>query len=121
MKSVFIIAGILLAGYITYRSYRIATLDEGLEKMIAKGAIILDVRTVREFEQGHIKGSVNIPLSHLHNGNIPLDTQSVIITCCSHGLRSVKAVSVLKERGYKRVYNGGAWSDLEEHIKPTHL
>jgi rhodanese-related sulfurtransferase len=117
MKTVFIIAAILLAGYIAYRSYRIATLDKGLEKMIAKGAIILDVRTVREFEQGHIKGSVNIPLSHLHNGNIPLDTQSVIITCCSHGLRSVKAVSVLKERGYKHVHNGGAWSDLEKNLK----
>lgn len=117
MKAVFIIAGILLAGYIAYRSYRIATLDKDLDNMIAKGAIILDVRTVREFKQGHIKGSVNLPLSHLHSGSIPLDTQSVIITCCSHGLRSVKAVSVLKERGYNHVHNGGAWSDLEKQVK----
>lgn len=117
MRTLFIIAGILLAGYIIYRSYRIATLDKGLDTMIAKGAVILDVRTIREFDQGHIKGAINIPLSHLHSGNIPLDTQAVIITCCSHGLRSVKAVSVLKERGYKHVYNGGAWSDLKEHIK----
>lgn len=116
MKTIFIIAGILLAGYVAYRSYRIATLDKGLDVMIAKGAIILDVRTVREFEQGHIKGSVNIPLSHLHSGNIPLDTRAVIITCCSHGLRSVKALSILKERGYKHVHNGGAWSDLEESL-----
>lgn len=117
MKTLLIISGILLAGYIIYRSYRIATLDKGLDAMIIKGAVILDVRTVREFEQGHIKGSVNIPLIHLHSGNIPLDTHSVIITCCSHGLRSVKAVSVLKDRGYKHVYNGGAWSDLKERIK----
>lgn len=117
MKTFFIIACILLAGYIIYRSYRIATLDKGLDTIIATGAVILDVRTVSEFEQGHIKGAINIPLSHLHNGNISLDTQAVIITCCSHGLRSVKAVSVLKGRGYKYVYNGGAWSDLKEHVK----
>jgi rhodanese-related sulfurtransferase len=117
MKTVFIIAGILLTIYIAYRSYRITTLDKGLDAKISKGAVILDVRTVREFDQGHIKGSINIPLSHLHAGSIPLDTQAVIVTCCSHGLRSVKAVSVLKERGYKHVYNGGAWSDLNDLIK----
>ena len=117
MKTILIIASILLTIYIAYRSYRIATLDKGLNAKIVKGAVILDVRTVREFDQGHIQGSINIPLSHLHTGNIPLDTQSIIITCCSHGLRSVKAVSVLKDRGYKHVYNGGAWSDLNEHVR----
>lgn len=116
MKAILIFAGILLAGYITYRTYRMATLDKGLEVLVAKGAVILDVRTRAEFERGHIKGSVNIPLSQLHKGSIPLDRKQVIITCCSHGLRSVKAVSVLKERGYSHVRNGGAWSDLEQSL-----
>jgi phage shock protein E len=119
MKTILIICGIALITYIAYRTYRIVTLDKGLSTLVAKGAIILDVRTVGEFESGHIKGAVNIPLSHLHKGTINLDTNATIITCCSHGLRSVKAVSVLHERGYRKVYNGGAWSDLEESISKS--
>lgn len=119
MKTLLIICGIALLTYIAYRTYRIATLDKGLSTLVAKGAIILDVRTVSEFERGHIKGAVNIPLSQLHKGPIPIDTTATIITCCSHGLRSVKAVSVLQKRGYQKVYNGGAWSDLEENISTS--
>ena len=76
--------------------------------------MILDVRTEKEYKTGHIYGAVNIPLSHLHTGPIPFDTSTAIITCCSHGLRSVKAVSLLKQRGYNKVYNGGAWTDLQQ-------
>lgn len=113
MKAFIITVSILLAGYLVYRTYRIATQDDGLEKMLSQNTVILDVRTAWEFDRGHIKGAVNIPLSHLHTGTIPLDTGAVIITCCSHGLRSVKAESLLKGRGYRHVYNGGAWNDLE--------
>lgn len=114
MKSILIIAGILLVIYAAYRTYRIATLDRGLTQLLAKGAVILDVRTETEFKSGHINGAVNIPLSRLHGNSIPLDKNLTIITCCSHGLRSVKAVSLLKEKGFTLVYNGGAWIDLEE-------
>ena len=117
MKTILFIAGALLFVYISYRTYRIITLDKGLDEKVAKGALILDVRTVAEYNTGHIEGSVNIPLSHLHKDNIPLDKGRVIITCCSHGLRSVKAVNLLKQHGFSQVYNGGAWVDLEQSIK----
>lgn len=116
MKTTLIIAGILAVLYIIYKTYSIANLDKGLEKKIASGAVILDVRTQTEFETGHIENCTNIALSKLRTVEIPFDTNQVIITCCSHGLRSVKAVSVLKARGYKYVYNGGAWSDLQETV-----
>ena len=112
MKTVLIIAGICLIIYVSYRIYRFVNLDRGLDAKIANGAVILDVRTEREFNTGHIEGAVNIPLSRLHNDMIPLDKKLTYITVCSHGLRSVKAVSLLKERGFVHVFNGGAWSDL---------
>ena len=102
--------------YAAYRCYRLVNLDEGLGKMIRNGAVILDVRTESEYKTGHIKGTVNLPLSRLHADSLPLDRSNVYITVCSHGLRSVKAVGLLKEQGYK-AYNGGAWSDLENAIK----
>lgn len=117
MKTLVITLAALLILYLSYRTYRILTLTKGLEKIIAKGALVLDVRTETEYKTGHIKGSVNIPLSRLHEEPIPFDTSTVLITCCSHGLRSVKAMKVLKSRGFPHVYNGGAWNDLEKKIR----
>lgn len=117
MKATLITIGILLIIYLAYRTFRIATTDSGLEKLIAKGAVILDVRTESEYKTGHIEGSINISLGSIRERYTELDKEKIYITCCSHGLRSVKVESLLKERGFKHVYNGGAWSDLEPIVK----
>jgi rhodanese-related sulfurtransferase len=116
MKTIYIIGGIVLMIYVLYRTYRFATLDNGLAEKIEKGAIILDVRTENEYKMGHIDGSLNISLGTIRERYTELDTSKTYITCCSHGLRSVKVESILKERGFKNVFNGGAWSDLEKII-----
>lgn len=116
MKTIGIILGALLLTYIGYRTYRFLNLDKGLGKKIEQGAIILDVRTPSEFKTGHIVGSVNLQLSRLHASKLPLDKTKTYITVCSHGLRSVKAMNLLKEKGYK-VFNGGALADLESEIE----
>jgi phage shock protein E len=117
MKTILITAGVLVLLYLSYRTYRFAALDKGLDKKITNGAIILDVRTEKEFKMGHIEGSVNVSLGTIRERYIELDPKKTYITCCSHGLRSVKAETILKEKGFKNVYNGGAWSDLEEIVK----
>lgn len=116
MKRIIIIVGVLLLIYIAYRIYRIYTLDKGLDKLLSEGAIILDVRTENEFKMGHIEGSLNISLGEIRNRYTELDTAKTYITVCSHGLRSVKAENILKEKGFKKVYNGGAWNDLQESV-----
>lgn len=116
MKTLFITAAVLLLIYVSYRTYRFATLDNGLDEKIANGAIILDVRTENEYNMGHIDGSINISLGTIRERYIELDTAKTYITCCSHGLRSVKVESILKERGFKNVFNGGAWTDLEKLV-----
>lgn len=116
MKYFAFIAGTCIAVYIAYRTYRIWHLDKGLDKLAAQGAVILDVRTEPEFRRGHIPGAVNIPLSRLRSPELMLDSSKVFITYCSHGLRSVKAVDVLKARGFRKVYNGGAMEDLQKSI-----
>jgi phage shock protein E len=116
MKTALIIAGAIMLVYVSYRSYRFATLDNGLDSKIANGAIILDVRTAKEYEMGHIEGSLNISLGTIRTRYTGLDTNKTYITCCSHGLRSVKAASILKQKGFKHIYNGGAWTDLEKIV-----
>lgn len=114
MKNILIFCGVALLIYMVYRVYKYQTLDDGLDKLIKNGAIILDVRTEKEYETGHIEGSQNISLGTIRERYIELDPDKTYITVCSHGLRSVKVESILKEKGFNNVYNGGAWSDLQK-------
>lgn len=119
MKNILFCCGIILALYITYRIYTFQTLDDGLEPLIRNGAVILDVRTESEYRTGHIPGSKNISLGTLRERYTELDPSKTYITVCSHGLRSVKAEHILKERGFKNVRNGGAWTDLQKSLDLT--
>jgi phage shock protein E len=114
MKNSLIFCGVILLIYVVFRVYKYQTLDDGLDKLIKNGAIILDVRTEKEFETGHIAGSQNFSLGTIRERYVELDPDKTYITVCSHGLRSVKVEHILKEKGFKKVYNGGAWSDLQK-------
>ena len=71
-------------------------------------AVLLDVRTVDEYRQGHIDGSLNIPLQNIHSvkNNIP-DLDKPIYVHCLSGARSAQATSVLKSMGYTNVTDIG--------------
>ncbi len=116
MKTILWILLSFLVIYVGYRTYRLVMLADGLDRKIADGAVILDVRTAEEYEMGHIEGSVNISLGSIRERYRELDPNKTYITICSHGLRSVKVESLLKERGFKKVFNGGAWTDLEKMV-----
>lgn len=117
MKGILITVGIFLLIYASYRVYRINTQEDGLDKRLANGAIILDVRTAKEFNTGHIDQSINISLGEIRERYVELDTSKTYITVCSHGIRSVKVQKILKGKGFKKVYNGGAWTDLQRYIE----
>lgn len=86
-------------------------------ELVKSGAIILDVRSKREYATGHIKGSINISLDTL-GGNLDKlkDKNKPIITCCASGMRSASAKSILKSNGYTQVHNGGGWYGLQNKI-----
>jgi phage shock protein E len=86
-------------------------------EMVRRGAIIMDVRSKREYSNGHIKGSVNIPLDTLSSNLGKFKSRDVpIITCCASGARSASAKQILKSNGFKEVYNGGGWRSLEVKV-----
>jgi phage shock protein E len=86
-------------------------------QLVKEGAIIVDVRSKGEFDGGHIKGSINIPVDALANNlNKLKDKNKTIITCCASGMRSASAKAALKSNGYAQVYNGGNWSSLERKL-----
>ena len=85
--------------------------------LVKKGALIVDVRSKSEYDGGHIKDSINIPVDQLQKNLSKLkDKDKTIITCCASGMRSASAKSILQNNGYKNVHNGGGWSSLNNKI-----
>ena len=76
-----------------------------VRELVESNAYIVDVREVREFENGHIKGAKNIPLSELRErvNEIPKDIP--VYLHCRTGQRSYNATLALQNLGYKNIYN----------------
>lgn len=84
--------------------------------LIKNGGQIIDVRTKQEYQGGHIRGSVNIPLNELSSKMGKLDKNKPIITCCASGMRSASAKGTLKSNGFSEVHNGGGWMSLRSKL-----
>ena len=69
------------------------------------GLVILDVRTVSEFESGHLEGAINIPVEVLSSHLSGLNQNDELLVYCRTGNRSTTAVGILRESGYDRVYH----------------
>ena len=88
-----------------------------LKEMLEKGAVIIDVRTTQEFNTGHVKKSVNIPLDNIKRELKKIQGyKKPIITCCASGMRSGAAASALKQAGVESV-NGGGWRKVDMLVK----
>ncbi len=115
-KIIILVAGVGVL-YAVYKVYQQLNIDSNLSNLIVNGAVILDVRTQNEFENGHIKGAINVSLGEIRERYLELDTAKTYITYCSHGLRSIRVKKLLRERGFQHVYNGGPKEDLQAILK----
>lgn len=87
-----------------------------VKEFMAKGAIIIDVRTSGEYRDGHIKGSKNIPLDQIDTQISAIQKlNKPVIVCCRSGMRSAQAASILKSNSIE-VINGGGWQNLERQL-----
>ena len=86
------------------------------KELLQRGAQLIDVRTKAEFQGGHIKGAINLPLQTLYGDLAKLKKDKPVIACCASGMRSASAKSLLKAQGFTEVYNGGSWMSLQNKI-----
>ena len=102
---------ILLISFFGYRFYRFRSIKKLIPKLLNEGAILIDVRTIAEYNSGHNPKSMNIPLDELSKSSKKLDQSKTIILCCASGTRSGMALAILKKNGFKNVMNAGPWSN----------
>jgi len=83
-------------------------LDKILEE---KNYIILDVRTLEEFYNGHLENAINMPYDQIDN-SVSFDKNKTILVYCKSGRRSSIAKESLEKLGYT-VYDLGAYENIE--------
>jgi phage shock protein E len=87
---------------------------EALKTMIQEGAFLVDVRSVGEFNSGHVKGSVNIPLDTIANNLNKFKNKKSVLVFCASGMRSSVAKSILQKNNIPNVVNAGTWSKVNK-------
>ena len=78
-------------------------------RMVDSGALLLDVRTRKEFATGHIPNALNIPVQELPERLDELGSkEDGIVVYCRSGARSARAEQILRKAGYRVVHDLGA-------------
>jgi rhodanese-related sulfurtransferase len=100
---VIIVAAVL---YVRFSAVRIS--GGQARDLVAKGAMLLDVRSPGEFAGGHLDGAVSIPVQELAGRIDELgDKTDQIVVYCQSGNRSAMAKRLLESHGFANVHDLG--------------
>lgn len=86
------------------------------DQLLSDGAVLIDVRSKAEYDEKHLNLAINVPVEGIANEIKKYDTitkDTKIIVYCRSGGRSSEAAKILKDEGYKNVYDLGAMSNCE--------
>jgi rhodanese-related sulfurtransferase len=100
--------------------YAIGDVDVFKDGVEASGALVIDVREISEYEEGHIPGAVNIPLRTVAANVDKIPTDRQVYVYCKSGFRAAHALSSLGMLGYDNVlsYKPGwnGWTEANQEI-----
>jgi phage shock protein E len=112
----FVLFGFLISAYIlltsndfVQQSGDVPVLNAGefFEKSKKDSGIVLDVRTLAEFNAGHVAGSMLIDFreADFEENVKKLDKDKIYYVYCRSGNRSTQATTLMKNLGFKNIYN----------------
>jgi len=81
-------------------------------------ALVIDVRTPREYQSGHIKGALNIPYDTIGDeiAEVAPNKHRKIVLYCRTGRRSGIALNTLRRMGYTNVENAGGYAAFKKSL-----
>jgi phage shock protein E len=88
-----------------------------IKEYLEKEAVVLDVRTLEEWDEGHTESAKHIVLTV-----IPLEIEQIkswgkpVIAVCRSGARSGQAAQFLNQNGVDAI-NGGPWQNVDQYLK----
>lgn len=83
----------------------------------SEGFVIVDVRTIEEYESGHIENAINIPVETIDDRPSELDDlDQLILVYCRSGRRSLEAANKLVQLGYTNVIDFGGVIDWPKDL-----
>jgi phage shock protein E len=86
--------------------------DPIIKEKLKQGAVVIDVRSPHEYDQGKVPGSLNIPIEQIPKNAGYIKRLNKPIIFCGAGSDSATARRILQQSGLKDVYNGGRWSKV---------
>ena len=114
--TILIIAGIVVIVFMIKKTGQISA-NDALEKL-KSGALVIDVRSVGEFNSGHLAKAINIPLDEIETA-LPKrvkDKNQVLLLHCASGMRSGMAKTKLIGMGYTNAFNLGSYGRAEKIV-----
>lgn len=99
--------------------YTCITSQKAKEIMDSQTCIILDVRTIEEFNDGHIPNAVNLPLSDVKaKAKVMLpEKDALILVYCRSGRRSKEGSQILADLGYTNIMEFGGIIDWPYEVE----
>jgi len=88
-------------------------------KLIDRGALIVDVRELSEWNHGHAPEAVHIPMVRVEEQLHRIPKDSDVIVCCRSGSRSSSVTTFLLSNGYKAVNLEGGMAAWHAHGLPV--
>ncbi len=104
-----------VAAVITWKRMSLLSVERAC-KYFQQGALLIDVRTVREYRVGHLAHAVNTPLDELEKKLhlLAKEKDRVLLLHCLSGTRSGIAQGKLKNMGYSNVFNLGSYARAQK-------
>ncbi len=90
--------------------------EEEAKALMHRGGLVLDVRSQKEWDEGHGPKSLLIPIDQLQERTSELPKDRPLLVCCAVGGRAKTAMDFLRAQGFEAV-NLGGWErdpDLEK-------
>jgi rhodanese-related sulfurtransferase len=111
--TLFALLGVVLAAFVTTevlrarRGGQTVNAAEALRLFNDENAILVDVREIAEYRDGHIPEATNVPLGTLKKnpGELTKHKSRPVIVYCKTGNRSPSVVGDLKKQGFERIYH----------------
>ncbi|SED18439.1 Rhodanese-like domain-containing protein [Tenacibaculum sp. MAR_2009_124] len=99
-----------------FNLFRKKNMSNEIKEYLEKGAVVLDVRTIPEWNEGHSEGAKHIVLDTIPNNVEEIKSwNKPVIAVCRSGARSGQATEFLNGHGVD-VINGGPWQNVDQHL-----